>query len=365
MGDLPTNANDLNKEMINWRHEIHQYPKLGFEGHQTSSKISELLHSFGIDVYEGIDRRGIIGILKSGDSCKVIDLRADMDALSIQEKDTFPHKSENERQMHASGHDGHTAMLLGAAKQHAWEQNLDGTVIFIFQPTEEHGRGALARFQDGLFNRFRLDAIYVIHNMPSLATGHIALRTGPIMASEDNIEITIHGKCGHAALPHLTIDPIVTASEVVLALQTVISRTLNSVDNGVVFVTDFIFDATYNAIPEKVVLRGDTRSLSPEIQSQIEITVRRISSGICSAHVAKHSFNYSHEFAETINSANEAAIAAKVSCETIGDVRENSDCQPIMASEDFGFMLQHRPDCYFLLGNDGEGLGGCGLHSPN
>jgi amidohydrolase len=365
MGDLQTNANDLVKEMINWRHEIHQSPELGFEEYQTSRKVAELLRSFKIDVYEGIGRTGIVGILKCGNSSKSIGLRADMDALGIQEKNTFLHKSLNDGQMHACGHDGHIVMLLGAAKKLASRQNFDGTVVFIFQPAEEHGRGALAMIQDGLFKKFPVDAIYGIHNMPSLETGHFALRPGPIMACEDNFEITIHGKGGHSALPHLTIDPIVVASEIVLALQTVVSRSLNPVDNGVVSVTDFSVRATRNSIPEKVVLRGDTRSFTPEIQSHIETTMESISSGICVAHGAKHSFKYSHEFAATINSVNEAAIVAKVASEAFGSERVNTDCQPIMASEDFGFMLQHIPGCYILLGNGGEGPGGCGLHSPH
>jgi hippurate hydrolase len=364
MDDLLTQANDLTKEMIGWRHEIHKYPELGFEEHQTSKKVAGLLHSFGVDVYEGIGLTGVVGILKCGGSSKTIGLRADMDALSIHEENTFSHKSKNEGLMHACGHDGHTTMLLGAAKRLAHRQDFDGTVIFIFQPAEEHGRGALAMIEDGLFTKFPVDAIYGIHNMPSIAAGHFALRPGPIMACEDNFEIIIHGKGGHAALPHLTIDPIVVASEIVLALQTVISRTLNPVDNGVVSITDFAVDSTRNAIPEKVVLRGDTRSFTPEIQTHIETTMERITSGICAAHGAQHSFTYTREFAATINSENEATIAAKVACETFGAERVNTDCQPIMASEDFGFMLQHKPGCYLLLGNGGEGPGGCGLHSP-
>ena len=365
MDDLLTEANNFTKEMVNWRHEIHQYPELGFEEHQTSSKVAKLLRNFGIEVYEGIGRTGIVGILKCGYSSKSIGLRADMDALGIHEQNTFSYKSKNDGQMHACGHDGHTVMLLGAAKRLASQKDFNGTVVFIFQPAEEHGRGALAMIQDGLFERFPIDSVYGIHNMPSLETGHFALRSGPIMACEDNFEIIIHGKGGHAALPHLTVDPIVVASEIVLALQTVVSRTLNPVDNGVVSITDFIVDATRNSIPKKVILRGDTRAFTPEIQSHIETTMQRISSGICAAHGAQSSFNYSREFAATINTVNEAAIAAKVASEAFGVERVNRDCQPIMASEDFGFMLQHKPGCYLLLGNGGEGPSGCGLHSPH
>jgi hippurate hydrolase len=365
MDDLLNHDNNLIEEMVGWRHEFHQYPELGFEEHKTSGKVAELLRNFGIDVYEGIGRTGVVGILKCGNSSNSIGLRADMDALSIREENTFSHKSKNDGRMHACGHDGHTTMLLGAAKRLASQLDFNGTVVFIFQPAEEHGRGALAMIEDGLFNKFPVDTIYGIHNMPSLATGHFAVRPGPIMACEDNFEITIHGKGGHAALPHLTIDPIIVASEIVLALQTVVSRTLNPVDNGVVSVTDFAVDATRNTIPEKVVLRGDTRAFTPEIQSHIETTMERIISGICAAHGAKHSFTYSREFAATVNSVNEATIAAKVARETFGAERVYMNCQPIMASEDFGFMLQQKPGCYLLLGNGGDRTGGCGLHSSH
>jgi amidohydrolase len=365
MDDLLKHDNNLIEEMIGWRHEFHQYPELGFEEHKTSRKVAELLRNFGIDVYEGIGKTGVVGILKCGNSSNSIGLRADMDALSIREENTFSYKSKNNGRMHACGHDGHTTMLLGAAKRLASQLDFDGTVVFIFQPAEEHGRGALAMIEDGLFNKFPVDSIYGIHNMPSLATGHFALRSGPIMACEDNYEITVHGKGGHAALPHLTIDPIIVASEIVLALQTVVSRTLNPVDNGVVSVTDFAVDATRNTIPEKVVLRGDTRAFTPEIQSHIETTMERIISGICAAHGAKHSFTYSREFAATVNSVNEATIAAKVARETFGAERVYMNCQPIMASEDFGFMLQQKPGCYLLLGNGGDRTGGCGLHSSH
>jgi amidohydrolase len=365
MDNLLKHDNNLIEEMIGWRHEFHQYPELGFEEHKTSRKVAELLRNFGIDVYEGIGKTGVVGILKCGNSSNSIGLRADMDALSIREENTFSYKSKNNGRMHACGHDGHTTMLLGAAKRLASQLDFDGTVVFIFQPAEEHGRGALAMIEDGLFNKFPVDSIYGIHNMPSLATGHFAVRSGPIMACEDNFEITVHGKGGHAALPHLTIDPIIVASEIVLALQTVVSRTLNPVDNGVVSVTDFAVDATRNTIPEKVVLRGDTRAFTPEIQSHIETTMERIISGICAAHGAKHSFTYSREFAATVNSVNEATIAAKVARETFGAERVYMNCQPIMASEDFGFMLQQKPGCYLLLGNGGDRTGGCGLHSSH
>ncbi len=365
MNSMPQHSNDIRDEMVRWRHDFHQYPELGFEEHRTSAKVAERLRSFGIEVHEGVGGTGVIGLLKCGNGLRAIGLRADMDALTITEENGFPHKSKHDGRMHACGHDGHTTMLLGAAKQLAESQNFDGTVVFIFQPAEEHGRGALAMIKDGLFDRFPVDAIYGIHNMPSLAVGNFAVRAGSIMACEDNFEIMIHGKGGHAALPHLSIDPIMVASEVVLALQSVVSRSLNPIDNAVLSVTDFSVDATRNAIPEKVILRGDTRSFTPEIQDHLETSMERIVSGVCAAHGAQYAFAYSREFAATINSAEEAAIATDVARVTFGAEKVNADCQPIMASEDFGFMLQHKPGCYLLLGNGGDGPGGCGLHSPH
>lgn len=365
MNDISRRANDLCTEMMGWRHDFHQHPELGFEEHRTSRRVADLLRSFGLEVHEGVGNTGVIGVLKRGQGTKSIGLRADMDALAISEQNTFAYKSNHEGKMHACGHDGHTAMLLGAAKLLASNENFHGTVVFIFQPAEEHGRGALAMIEDGMFERFPVHAIYGIHNMPSIEAGHFAIRSGPIMACEDNFEITVQGKGGHAALPHLSVDPIVVASEIVTALQTVVARTLNPVDNGVVSVTDFSVDATRNAIADKVVLRGDTRAFTSQIQDLIETTMARIVSGICAAHGAEHTFVYSREFAATINSPQEASIACDVARLAFGDETVNADCQPIMASEDFGFMLQHKPGCYLLLGNGGVGPGGCGLHNPN
>ncbi len=365
MNEIQNTTNDLDQEMIGWRQDFHQYPELGFEEHRTAARVAELLRSFGVDVYEGVGGTGIVGVLQRGTTSRAIGLRADMDALAITEENEFSHRSRNDGKMHACGHDGHTTMLLGAAKRLASSEKFDGRVVFIFQPAEEHGRGALAMIEAGLFDRFPVDAIYGIHNMPSIEAGHFAVRAGPIMACEDNFEIVVQGKGGHAALPHLTIDPIVVASEIVMALQTVVSRTLNPVDNGVVSVTDFSVAATRNAIPDKVILRGDTRAFTPQIQNRIEAAMERLVSGICSAHGADHRFVYSREFAATINSHKEAAIAADVATQAFGRDSVNADCQPIMASEDFGFMLQHKPGCYLLLGNGGVGPGGCGLHNPN
>lgn len=348
-----------------WRRDFHRHPELGFEEHRTAAIVADLLRRFRLEVHEGIGGTGVVGVLRRGAGDRAIGMRADMDALAIREENDFAHKSRHEGRMHACGHDGHTAMLLGAAQALSGEDGLNGTAVFIFQPAEEHGRGARAMIDDGLFERFPVDAVYGIHNMPSLTTGSFALRSGPIMACEDNFEIIITGKGGHAALPHLAVDPIVTGSEIVLALQSVVSRHLSPVDNAVLSVTDFDVDATRNVIPERVTLRGDTRAFAPAVQDRLEAAMERVVAGVCRAHGADYTFVYSREFAATINTPAEAGIAAGVARRVAGADNVDADCRPLMASEDFGYMLQHKPGCYVLLGNGGDGPGGCGLHSPH
>jgi len=365
MNAIDLGVQELADEMVIWRHDFHRHPELGFEEHRTAGIVADHLRSFGLDVHEGIGGTGVIGVLKSGDGSKAIGLRADMDALAVNEENTFDHRSTHDGLMHACGHDGHTTMLLGAAKSLAREPRFNGTVVFIFQPAEEHGRGALSMIEDGLFDRFPVDAVYGIHNMPSLPTGHFAIRPGAIMACEDNFEITIHGQGSHAALPHMGIDPILIGSEIVQALQSIVSRTIDPIENCVLSVTDFAVDATRNVIPETVTLRGDVRAFSPEVQDQIESSINLIVSGICQAHSADYEFTYSREFAATINTAEHAAVAADIARKVVGSDNVDDACRPIMASEDFGFMLHHKPGCYLFIGNGGDGPGGCGLHSPH
>lgn len=251
----------LRDTMQAWRHDIHRHPELAFEEHRTASKVAELLGSFGIEVHTSVGNTGVVGILKKGSGNRAIGLRADMDALSILEQNTFGYRSVNEGKMHACGHDGHTAMLLGAAQHLAGEGSFDGTVVFIFQPAEEHGDGARAMIDDGLFERFPVDAVYAIHNFPSLAVGKFAVRAGSIMAAEDNFEITINGVGCHAAMPHLGKDPIVIGAEIVTAMQSLVSRTINPMDNAVVSFTEFVTNGTVNVVPGQVILKGDRKSV--------------------------------------------------------------------------------------------------------
>ncbi len=355
----------LQASMQAWRHDIHRHPELAFEENRTADKVAELLQGFGLEVHRSIGNTGVVGLLKKGSSERAIGLRADMDALKILEQNTFDYRSVHEGKMHACGHDGHTAMLLGAAQYLAEHGRFDGIVVFIFQPAEEHGDGAKAMIEDGLFERFPVDAVYAIHNFPSLATGKFAVRAGSMMAAEDNFEITINGVGCHAAMPHLGRDPIVIGSEIVTAMQTLVSRTLDPIDNAVVSFTEFITDGTVNVVPTRVILKGDTRSLTTAVQDHIETTMERIVSGICAAHGAQYEFSYRRNFVPTVNTAAEAEIAARVAGSLVGAKNVVGDSRPVMASEDFGYMLQARPGAYLLLGNGEEGIGGCSLHNPD
>ncbi|MFC1681113.1 M20 aminoacylase family protein [Pseudomonadota bacterium] len=350
--------------MRQWRHDIHRHPELAFEENRTSNMVAGLLDEWGIEVHRGIGSTGVVGILRRGTSARSIGLRADMDALGIREQNDFPHRSVHEGKMHACGHDGHTAMLLGAACHLSRQDSFDGTVVFVFQPAEEHGEGARAMLSDGLFERFPVDHIYAIHNFPSLETGFFAVRAGPIMAAEDNFEITIDGAGCHAAMPHLGRDPILIGAEIVMAMQSLVARTLNPMEHAVVSFTEFITNGTINVVPGQVILRGDTRSLTPEVQDHIETTMERIVAGICAAHGADYRFNYRRNFVPTINTVAEAAIAAQTAAAVAGAARVAGDTRPVMTSEDFGYMLQARPGAYVLLGNGAEGVGGCSLHNP-
>ncbi|HKJ50616.1 MAG TPA: M20 aminoacylase family protein [Gammaproteobacteria bacterium] len=351
--------------MQDWRHDLHRHPELAFEERRTSEKVAVLLREFGLEVHADIGRTGVVGLLRRGNSDRAIGLRADMDALLIQERNEFDYRSIHDGKMHACGHDGHTAMLLGAARYLAEEGGFDGTAVFIFQPAEEHGAGARAMIDDGLFERFPVNAVYAIHNFPSIESGKFAVREGSIMAAEDNFEIRIRGFGHHAAMPHMGRDALLVGAEIVTAMQSLVARRVNPMDNAVVSFTEFVTDGTVNVVPGNVVLKGDTRSLTLEVQDLIEENMARIVAGICRAHGVEHDFSYRRNFVPTINTAAEAEIAARVAASVAGESRVIVDAGPVMTSEDFGFMLQARPGAYVLLGNGVDGVGGCSLHNPN
>ncbi len=347
-----------------WRHDIHRHPELAFEEQRTAARVAELLTEFGLEVHTGVGNTGVVGVLRKGSGGRMLGLRADMDALKIQEQNSFEYRSVNDGKMHACGHDGHTAMLLGAAQYLASDGDFDGSVAFIFQPAEEHGDGARAMIADGLFERFPVDSVYAIHNFPSLETGRFAVRAGSIMAAEDNFEITVNGVGHHAAMPHLGKDAIVIGAEIISAMQTLVSRSLDPLDSAVVSFTEFVTNGTVNVVPGQVVLKGDTRSLTIEVQNLLESTMERIVAGICAAHGASYEFSYRRNFIPTINTVAEAKIAASVAGAVVGLENVVGDSRPAMTSEDFGYMLQARPGAYLLLGNGVEGIGGCSLHNP-
>ena len=355
----------LYDSMRQWRHDIHRHPELGFEEHRTASKVTRLLEEWGIETHTGIGGTGVVGVIKRGRSDRMIGIRADMDALAICEQNTFDHASEHAGKMHACGHDGHTTMLLGAACHLAKYGQFDGTIVFIFQPAEEHGKGAKSMIADGLFERFPVQDVYAIHNFPSVPVNEFIVKTGPVMASEDNFEIVIEGVGHHAAMPHRGVDPIVVASQIVLALQTIVSRRINPSENAVISVTEFITDGTVNVVPNKVILKGDTRSFLPEVQQQIKENMDMIAQSICAANGIQCQFSYTSVFDSTINTESQSNKAAHIARELVGDEHVSTVFEPPMTSEDFAFMLQAKPGCYILLGNDGQGPGGCGLHNPN
>ena len=351
------------KEMIAWRHDFHAHPELNFDLNITSAKVAEILLSLGLDVYEGIGKKGIVAVLKNGDSNKSIGIRADMDALPVNEENNCTYKSTHEGKMHACGHDGHTAMALGAAKYLAETKNFDGTVYFIFQPDEEKTQGAQAMIDDGLFEKFSIDEVYAFHNLPGMELGHFATRAGTITASESLFKIELMGQGGHSALPHMGIDTITVGTQIITALQSIVSRKLNPAMNGVVSVTKFESNGNENILPGYSLISGDARALSPEANQIIERSMRDIVQGTARAHGIDCKFEYITRTNMTINTKEQAAIASKVAEDLFGEKRVDGNCDPKLFSEDFAQMLMVKPGCYVLIGNGIDGPHGQSLHS--
>jgi len=358
-------ARSLQKEVQAWRRDIHKHPELGFQENRTAGKVAGLLVEFGVDVRTGIGTTGVVGVLKRGVAEQAIGVRADMDALPIQEANTFAHRSVHDGVFHGCGHDGHTAMLLAAARYLAGSGKFDGTVYFIFQPSEEDGRGALSMIEDGLFERFPMKAVYGMHNMPGIPAGHFAVKKGAIMTSEDIFVITIKGRGGHASMPDRAIDPVVIGAEVILALQSIVSRSVAPQDWGVVSVTEVLTDGARNVIPSTVTIKGDCRAMSTNTQGLIAARMREIVAGITAAHGAESSVEYRNDFIVTVNTAEETAAAIAAARKVAGEPAVDADCPPCSASEDFARMLQKKPGCYILIGNGLDGHCGATLHNPN
>ncbi|WP_342472030.1 M20 aminoacylase family protein [Metasolibacillus sp. FSL H7-0170] len=345
------NKNELQKQLIQWRHHLHQYPETAFEEVKTSAYIAQELKKMELDVHENIGGTGIVASLTVGNGKKIIGLRADMDALNLTEVRELSYRSKHHGKMHACGHDGHMTTLLGAAKLLTTRKNFNGTVRFIFQPAEEIGKGAQAMMDDQLFERFPVDEIYGLHNMPGLPAGTIQTRPGPIMASEDNFIIRIKGKGSHASSPHMGIDPLVIAAEIIIALQTIVARNVNPNDTAVISCTEIWTDGIRNAIPSNVEIKGDTRSFTPKVQQLLEQRMRSICEGICAMHGATCEFQYTHEFSPTINEEGCTETAIKAATNIVGNENINASCEPFMASEDFGKFLEKIPGCFVFLGS--------------
>ncbi|MCA1405351.1 amidohydrolase [Ensifer sp. IC3342] len=356
-----TDLTMLEREMTEWRRDLHAHPEFGFEEKRTSAFVAAKLREFGLDVAEGIGGTGVVGTLRRGSGNRAIALRADMDALRIPEQGVAEYRSQNPGVMHACGHDGHTSMLLGAAKLLAEDGGFDGTVRFIFQPAEEWGKGALAMLDDGLMERFPFEEIYGLHNMPGLPVGHFETRAGAMMSAEDNFEIVLKGVGGHAARPHASNEVLVAACALVTNLQTIVSRRLSPADIGVVSVTELITDGTRNALPGLARILGDARSFRTEVSAEIEKQMRVIAEGTALTYNVSTEVTYTREFVPLLNDAalvEEAFAAARTVFEPdhIATARE-----PMTGSEDFARFLEHVPGCFVFLGN---GRDSAPLHNP-
>jgi amidohydrolase len=350
------------------RRDLHAHPELAFEESRTSSVVAEKLASWGIEVHRGLARTGVVGVIKGKKekSGKGVGLRADMDCLPMHETGNLPYRSKHEGRMHACGHDGHTTMLLGAARYLAETRNFDGTAYVIFQPAEESGGGGQVMVQEGLFKRFPANEIYALHNWPIMAPGKIAVRAGPMMAATDEIQIKVRGKGGHAAVPQLTVDPVVACAHIITALQTIASRNVDPLDAIVVSICSLETSqvGAFNVIPEAVRLIGTVRSFKLETRDLAEQKVRSITLKIAEALGATAEIEYKRGYPPTVNSAREAAFAARVGEQVFGKGNVITDADPTMGGEDFSYMLQACPGAYVWLGQGG-GPGGCFLHNPN
>jgi hippurate hydrolase len=353
------------------RRDIHAHPELSFEERRTSDVVAAKLTEWGIEVHRGMGRTGVVGVLKNGNSNRTIGLRADMDALPMQEFNQFAHTSQHAGKMHACGHDGHTAMLLAAAQHLARFRNFDGTVYFIFQPAEEGGGGAREMIKDGLFTKFPMQAVFGMHNWPGLAVGKFALSAGPVMASSNEFKITIHGKGSHAALPHNGVDPVPVACQMVQAFQTIISRNKKPLDAGVISVTMIHTGEATNVVPDVCEMQGTVRTFSVEVLDLMEQRMREVAQHTCAAFGASCTFEFERNYPPTINHAAEAEFAQRVMASVVGESHVVVQ-EPTMGAEDFSYMLQAVPGAYCFIGNGdgvhremGHGEGPCTLHNPN
>jgi amidohydrolase len=353
---------DLQDEITTWRHDLHAHPELQYDVHRTAGTVSEKLKSFGCgDVVTGFGRTGVVGVIRGRKpGSKVIGIRADMDALPIEEATGVVYKSTVPGKMHACGHDGHTAMLLGAAKYLAETRNFAGTAVVIFQPAEEGGAGARAMMDEGLFDRFGIEEVFGMHNYPGMPIGQFAIRAGPMMASSDTISVDIEGVGGHAARPHFGVDTVLVGAQIVNQPQSVVSRNVDPLDAAVISICTFQAGLADNVIPQHAKLRGTARSLSPKVRDLLQKRVREVVEGTARAYGAKAELTYTTGYPVLVNEERKTAFAAAVAREVAGKDKVNTDCAPLMGAEDFAFMLQERPGAFIYIGNGNSAQ----LHNP-
>ena len=357
---------DLQPEIMGWRRNLHAHPELMYDVHRTAAFVADRLREFGCDeVATGLGRTGVVGVIKgrkpvNGGDLKAIGLRADMDALPIEEETGVAYRSTVPGKMHACGHDGHTAMLLGAARYLAETRNFAGDAVMIFQPAEEGGAGAEAMIKDGLMDRFKIEQVYGMHNSPGMPIGTFATRVGPAMAATDHINIHIEGLGGHAARPHKSIDSVLVGAQLITALQSIVSRSVDPLDAAVISICEFHAGNARNVIPQTAELFGTARTLTPEVRDLIEQRVREVVNGVAQLSGAKITLDYERSYPVLVNHAAETGIAARVAADVAGEGNVSSEIPPVMGAEDFAYMLEARPGAFIFIGNGDS----AGLHHP-
>lgn len=354
------------------RRDIHAHPELCFEEYKTAELVAQKLETWGIPVIRGLAGTGVVGVIKRGTSQRALGLRADMDALPMQEINQFAHTSQHAGKMHACGHDGHTAMLLGAARYLSQDTDFDGTVYLIFQPAEEGGGGARKMIEEGLFTQCPMDAVFGMHNWPGIPVGQFGVKTGGMMASSNEFEVTVHGKGAHAAQPQKGIDPVMIAVQIAQSWQTIVSRNVNPLEPAVLSLTQIHSGSATNVIPDDAKLIGTVRTFSTDVLDLIESRMEKIARSTAAAFEAEVEFRFKRNYPPLINHVKETQFAIQVMQDLVGVDQVNSQVEATMGAEDFAYMLQHKPGCYVFLGNGdgdhrsaGHGLGPCNLHNPS
>ena len=355
---------EFHGDLVATRRDIHAHPELGFEEHRTSGMVARMLESWGIEVHRGIAGTGLVGVLRNGSSGRSIGFRADMDCLPMTETSDLPHRSTTPGKMHACGHDGHTAMLLGAARYLAETRNFDGTVNFIFQPAEEGGGGGRVMVEEGLFDRFPCDAVYGMHNAPELPLGEARIFAGPALAAADRITITVHGKGGHASRPQQCVDPVLVGAHIVVAAQSIVARSMDPIDTAVVSICQFHAGEASNVIPETAELRGTVRTFRPEVQDMIEHRLGEVVRATAEAHGAKAELSFQRGYPPTVNHAEQSERAALAAVDVLGETKVHRKPVPRMGAEDFSYMLLARPGCFISIGQGDGGRHSISLHNP-